>query len=243
MISFVKFPHFDYVYNIPDATNVNNIAPKKHAGCSSLQAVYCVAYVWNRSNKTCQLMPRLLANSEFVSGDCTYFVEEGCHTTSSACPSDFNLCLRNIKDRRFHLHLTNEDWAGHNAYCKNRSMELAEFPHRLEDALRAYFSMFKGLLTHRLLPLKVCNEFSDDNIQCQAYIGAAKNGSGYKWVRNDVPLEANFTLPNFEHEFKKNEHPYICFNVMTNKTMDMFMYQLKDQRSTWPQPGLCECFL
>lgn len=188
-------------------------------------------------------MPRLLSNSELVSGDCNYFVEKRCYHKSSNCPSDFNLCMPVFEERLFHLHLTKKSLDDQIIYCKGRSGELAEFPGRLEDAVRSYFPLFKALLKHRFVDLSSCDTFGPNNIQCHVAIGARRQNGIYKWIRNGSPIQNNFSVPNVVIIFKRNRFDNICFNVLTNISLHILNTGLKDQRTTWHMLGICECFL
>ena len=216
------------------------------ASCFSftlLQDSYCVAYLWNRHNRSCQMMPRLLHSSELVNGECDYFVDDRCNTTSPACPSDFTICLRSLRDRRFHISLKNQGWDAHSASCKSRSSELAEFPGNLEAAMRDYFPMFRSMLLQGMFNVRKCNKFGPTNIQCQPFIGAKRRAGIYYWVRNGSPMETTYNLPQVIPVFKRNLKDAICFNVGTSASLVKFRYDLKDQGPTFWQLGLCECFL
>ena len=109
--------------------------------------------------------------------------------------------------------------------------------------MRDYFPMFRSMVLQGMFDIGKCNSWGPNNIQCQLYIGAKKRAGIYHWVRNGSAMETTYNLPQVEPLFKRKVQEAICFNIFTVASLNKFLYEVKDQWSTWTQLGLCECFL
>lgn len=204
-----------------------------------------MAFVWNLETKSCWLLPRLLLSSEMQPGPCVYFVDKRCQPQSS-CPSDFVTCLRDVPEKRFLFVLQQRNWQRHNDNCVSRGGQLAEFPGHFSAAMRSFFPMFKVALLQNFIDVSRCNVFSNDNVQCQAYIGAYLQSNEYKWVRHGSVLEANWSLPFPVHPlYERKQTDAICFSLKPPNINVMLpvTFTVKDQVPGNSQFGLCECLL
>lgn len=209
----------------------------------SLQAIYCVAYLWNRRTKGCLLLPRLLADIEMRPGSCDYFVDARCQRFDSSCASDFNICLRNLPGRWFLLRPQREKWDQQAEACRRQGGDLAEFPNQaIGGAMLSFFPMMQATVNQRLLPADSCLM----GRKCQVYIGAKLESikKRYKWVRNGslLPLSSPNLPYQIKWTFTRNYYQHICFLVEESESHEWQPFEVTDRDGEkFTATGLCEC--